>query len=110
MVLLIQLVPWVVLTILGVIILCSKHKKVRIWAMIALIIFLIVYPKVQPSYMPKGEISRTAVPGFEPSKAVIEDNNRKPVSSEERQAKQDEEYRLGAPGLRPDNSGLGIKP
>ena len=110
MVLLIQLVPWVVLTILGVIILCSKHKKVRIWAMIALIIFLIVYPKVQPSYMPKGEISRTAVPGFEPSKAVIEDNNRKPVSSEERQAKQDEEYRLGAPGLRPEASGVGIKP
>jgi hypothetical protein len=75
-------------------------KTRKHWLLGVLITFLIIYPKVQPSYMPKGDIQRTEVPGFNPSKAEIQDNNRKPVSSEIRNERQKEEYRNGLDFLK----------
>lgn len=59
------------------------------------VLFLIIYPQIQPSYMPKGDIPRTSVPSFEASNAEIEDRNRKPVPSEVRQAEQERMYKEG---------------
>ena len=97
MVLLINLIPWLVIGSCLLIGMFVKSTKVRARTLAILVIFLIVYPKVQPSYMPKGNITRSEVPAFEPTQAVIEDRNRKPVPSEERQAKQDQQYKDGLP-------------
>lgn len=54
------------------------------WLIATTIILLIVYLQVQPSYMPKGKIERSAVPELEQSEATIEDRASKPDSLGER--------------------------
>lgn len=73
----------------------TKNQKVRIGAIIYLICLFILYPKIHPSYLPKGEIQRSEVPGFEPSKAEINDRNRKPEPTEVRQSRQEKSYKEG---------------
>lgn len=96
MVLLINLIPWLIVAGATVCGFYFNTKKVWVWMFGIMIATAVLYPKVQPSYMPKGDITRTALPEFEASKAEIEDRNRKPVPSEVRQAQQEEEYRKGA--------------
>ena len=76
-------------------VLWRKTVKAFVIAAATVVTFAIIYPKIQPSYLPKGDIQRTEVPGFEPSKAVIEDRNRKPVPSEVRQERMEAEYKQG---------------
>lgn len=70
-----------------------KTKKHRYLAFAVL--FLIVYPQIQPSYMPKGIVERKQIPSIEGSKLEIEDRNRKPITSEIRNSAQNDEYKKG---------------
>ena len=97
MVVLINLFPWFVAVCCIVGAVKVKSIKWKLAIAVFFMAFAVIYPKVQPSYMPKGKIERSQIQYAEPSDAVVEDRNRKPVPSEERQAKQDEEYRKGAP-------------
>lgn len=73
----------------------AKTKKRKVQVFLLSVLVLIIYMKAQPSYLPKGDISRTSVPSFEASNAPIEDRNRKPVPSEVRQAEQERMYKEG---------------
>lgn len=72
-------------------------KTKKTWFLIVMVIFLIIYPQVQPSYMPKGTVTRTSVPSFDTPSGEIKDNNRKPVPSEVRNAAQEQQYKDGLP-------------
>lgn len=76
-------------------VLWKKTVKALVIAATVVVTFAIIYSKIQPSYLPKGDIQRSDIPGFEPSKAEIEDRNRKPVPSEVRQERMEAEYRQG---------------
>lgn len=81
--------------ILALLYIWYKKKKARyLWAAGAI---LLIYNLIQPSYMPKGTVTRMANPAFEQSNAVIEDRNRKPEDPNERQARQEQSYRDGFP-------------
>lgn len=67
------------------------------WMVFAGVALLLVYGAVQPSYIPKGEVKRQTLEKFEPSNAVIEDRNRKPVDSTTRNAGQAQAYKDGLP-------------
>lgn len=97
MVVLLNILPILVLIATFGIAFFSKSKKVKVWAIISAAAFLLLYSMVQPSYLPKGEITRTAVPDFSPSSGEIQDRNRKPEPSETRQARQEQAYRDGFP-------------
>lgn len=45
---------------------------------------MLLYFQAQPSYLPKGEITRSPPPVFGASNAQIEDRNRKPMPGDER--------------------------
>jgi len=71
-----------------------KFKKIWILAITLLVLF--IYFKAQPSYLPKGQINRTALPAFEAKPDLeIEDRLSKPKDPDQRQAEQDERYRNG---------------
>lgn len=71
-----------------------KHK--RIWIPVVTGLLLFIYFQAQPSYLPKGEVKRTAVPQFEAKEdLVIEDRNSKPKDPDQRQAEQEAKYREG---------------
>lgn len=91
MVLLLNLLIPAFLLVIGLIWWKSKNWKV----LLAIPFFFLLYWKVQPSYLPKGDIQRTEVPTFELNKAEIRDNNRKPVPSEVRNAEQERKYQEG---------------
>lgn len=93
MVLLLNLVSWVVVLIF--IYIWYKTKKFRYLVVAA--VFMLIYNIAQPSYMPKGTVTRMANPAFEQSNAAIEDRNRKPEDPNERQARQEQSYRDGFP-------------
>lgn len=72
-------------------------KTRKAYWLIVIGVFIFLYAKVQPSYMPKGRIQRSAVPEFSAPKGEIQDRNRKAVPSEIRNAEQQEAYRRGLP-------------
>ena len=72
-----------------------KTRKV-VWIFVILV-FVFLYARVQPTYMPKGDITRTSVPEFPAPRGEIQDRNRKPVPSEIRNAEQMEAYKRGLP-------------
>ena len=67
------------------------------WLLFAMIGLAVVYGQFQPSYLPKGEVYRTAPPQFSAPTGEIKDENRKPVTSEERNALQEQSYKDGLP-------------
>lgn len=73
----------------------TKSNTVTYCALAFIVGVLILYPKIQPSYLPKGTVQRTEVPEFAPSNAEIDDRNRKPVPTEVRQAHQEKAYKEG---------------
>lgn len=91
MVLFLNLLVPIFLAVVGLIFWKSKNWKV----LIAIPVFFIIYTAAQPSYLPKGDIQRSAIPEFTPSKAEIVDNLRKPVPSEVRNAEQERKYKEG---------------
>ena len=92
--------PFIVFAIAAGVVLWARSVTVTCWTVAIAATFLFLYPKVQPSYLPKGDIQRSELPAFEPSKAEIEDRNRKPVDPEVRDARQKEQYELGSPALK----------
>ena len=75
MILLINLIPLLIAAIgFGL-----SWKLKKLWIAAATVAALFLYFQAQPSYMPKGEISRSAPPVFVESEAGIEDRNSKPV-------------------------------
>lgn len=97
MVVLLNILPFLVLIAAFAIAFFSKSMRVRAWAIISAVAFLLLYSMVQPSYLPKGEITRTAVPDFSSPSGEIQDRNRKPEPTETRQARQEQAYRDGFP-------------
>lgn len=93
MTLLINLIPVYILFIA-----CGlfwKYKKGWILAVGVLVIG--VYMQVQPSYLPKGEIKRSDVPAFIPSRADIEDRNSTPKSGEDYDKERNRQIKDGLP-------------
>lgn len=74
----------------------AKKFKTKVIYVILLVLLILLYKKVQPSYIPKGDITRSDIPELVvPPDAVIEDRNRKPVPSEVRNKEQTEAYKNG---------------
>ena len=59
-----------------------------------------LYTFLLPSYLPKGEIKRSAIPEFTQTTAEIENRARQPVPQEERRAQQEQQYREGPASLK----------
>lgn len=91
MILLLNLVVPFFVIIVGFIAWKTKNWK----SLLALPFAWIIYTAAQPSYLPKGDIQRSSVPEFTPSKAEIVDKARKPVPSEVRNAEQERKYKEG---------------
>jgi hypothetical protein len=75
-------------------------KTKRTWFFLALVAVVVLYPMLQPSYMPKGEIKRTPVPGFLPSDAPIEARNREAETTEQRDARMKQTVEDGLPFIK----------
>ena len=99
MVLFWNILPAIIVALTFFVVLRAKKSKVKLWTVGIAAALLILLQMAQPSYLPKGDIQRSELPAFEPSKAQIEDRNRKPVDSEIRDARQKEQYELGSPAL-----------
>lgn len=97
MVLLINLIPWVIVLVGGYL----AYRKRKLWIVAATIAALFLYMKAQPSYMPKGDIQRSAIPEFAvPANAEIEDRNRKSQDRMEVRKQQEDQYREGPAFLK----------
>lgn len=80
MTLLINLIPLLIAAIgLGL-----SWKLRKLWVAAATVATLFLYFQAQPSYMPKGQVTRSEPPAFTESEARIEDRNSKPMSGDER--------------------------
>lgn len=91
MTLLINLIPLLIAAIgFGL-----SWKLRSLWAALATIAVLFLYFQAQPSYMPKGEVTRSEPPVFVESDAPIEDRNLKPMPGEERDARRREAVQQG---------------
>lgn len=80
----------------------GRHKK-SIIAAIAAIILIYIWSAIQPSYGPKGNIARTAVPEFEQSESEISDRLKKPVPAEDRDKSREEKYKEKLPFIDEKN-------
>lgn len=97
MVLLLNILPWAVVP--GLLALAYYFKKVRIFCVACAVAVVVLYPKVQPSYMPKGQIVRSEIPAFEKSDAKIENRQLAPKSGKEYDAQREEAIKKGLPFL-----------
>ncbi|UUC95340.1 MULTISPECIES: hypothetical protein [Comamonas] len=80
MTLLINLIPLLIAAIgFGL-----SWKLRKLWVAAATVATLFLYFQAQPSYMPKGQVTRSEPPAFTESEARIEDRNSKPMSGDER--------------------------
>lgn len=62
-----------------------------------MLVTLVLYFQLQPSYLPKGEIKRTSIPSFEQKSLEVVDNTPKPMSGEERDQRRKELYKEKLP-------------
>jgi hypothetical protein len=89
MVIILNLLPFLVSLGLGFI----AYKIRKWWPIVVMVVFVLTYKLVQPSYLPKGVVERTQLPEFEQSGLVIQDVQRKPaLTGVERDAKMQEDY------------------
>lgn len=102
MILLLNLITLVVLIVASYLFYVQKTMKGRFVVFAITVLCLSVYAAARPSYLPKGEIKRTAVPAFEYKEIAPSDLQHKPLSVEEREAKQQEEYEKPLPFLQPE--------
>ena len=59
-------------------------KLRKAWPLLPMALVLGLYMLLQPSYLPKGEVTRTTPPPFAPSNATVEDRLSKPVPGDVR--------------------------
>ena len=97
MVFLLNLIPLAIVLLGLYAIYRARKNRNRIFAAVVFTVAgLFLYTKLQPSYLPKGDIERSEIPAFTvPEDAKIEDRNRAPVPQMERRAQQEEQYRNG---------------
>ena len=67
----------------------------KLWIAAVTVAALFLYFQAQPSYMPKGEITRSEPPVFTESETPIEDRNSKPMSGEERDQRMQDAVKRG---------------
>lgn len=91
MTLLLNLLPWLI----GLLGFGLAWQRKQVWIAAATVAFLAVYFMVQPSYLPKGEITRTPLPAFTASDANIEDRVSKPMPPDERDQRRRESVQQG---------------
>jgi hypothetical protein len=102
MVLLLNALPLLIvaLTILLIVVFVKRNKqKYAVYSTVAMLVLMMLYMKVQPSYLPKGTVERSEIPAFEEKEGLVRDSLRKPVSTEERDVKRMEEIKKGLPFL-----------
>ncbi len=92
MTLLFNILPWIIIAATIVSVLKTKYP---LQSFLVGVVVFILYTLVQPSYLPKGTVSISELPDFEPSSAVIEDRNRKPVPLDERDEAMREKVKQG---------------
>lgn len=93
MIILLNLIPFFILaTGIGV----AVWRK-KAWVVIPTILALFIYYKLQPSYLPKGNIERTALPEFNYSGGEIQDRSPKAKSLDDSRSKREEVYKNGLP-------------
>lgn len=90
---------WVVILVVAAL---SYWKWRKTWIVVVTAIALLVYPMVQPSYMPKGQVKRSSIPAFEQSHSEVQDRLLKPPSGEEMDAKREQMIKDGLPFLTSD--------
>ena len=93
MVLLINVIPWVIL-VCGA---YALYKTRNPWVILATVAVIFIYKKAQPSYLPKGDIQREPVPEMVYKKYELQDRNRKPDTTEERQERMNDSIKNGLP-------------
>mgnify|MGYP000873605639 CR=1 FL=1 len=91
MILLINLIP----LLLAAIGFGLSWKLRKLWIAAATVVALLLYFQAQPSYMPKGQVTRSEVPGFKESDASIEDRNSKPMPGSERDQRMHDAVKQG---------------
>lgn len=74
-----------------------SFKLKKLWPLVVAAIFLVIYTIVQPSYLPKGEVKRSAIPEFERSESRIQDRNLKAKTGEEYDEKRQQMIKEGLP-------------
>lgn len=82
------------IAILGV---ALAYKLHRVWPLAVSLVVLTLYMQFQPSYMPKGQVTRSDVPVFEQTESVIEDRNSKPKSGGDYDKEMEEKVKKGLP-------------
>lgn len=76
-----NILPWIIIAATIVAVFKTKYP---LQSFVVGVVLFILYTFLQPSYLPKGTVSISELPAFEPSSAVIEDRNSKPVPLDER--------------------------
>lgn len=80
----------------------KKDKSKVVLPLILLVMTLFLYFQVQPSYLPKGEIKRSAIPQFEQKELKVKDIQSKPMSGEERDERRNKAYKEPLPFIEKD--------
>lgn len=97
MVILLNLIPWVIFLSGAVLFWTSKSDKTKVFALVGTVVLLGLYVKVQPSYIPKGDIQRTEAPKFASPEGVIKDRSPKASPLEDSRSQREEKYKNGLP-------------
>lgn len=74
-----------------------SNLQVLLAPFLVLALFWAVYMKLQPSYLPKGEIKRNSVPTFEQKDYEVKDLQPKPMKGEDRDERRKELYKEKLP-------------
>lgn len=77
--------------------LLAAYKLRKVWPVIVGGVVLALYMQFQPTYMPKGVVTRPALPAFEESDAKIVDNLLKPKPGELYDAEREAAIKKGLP-------------
>ena len=75
----------------------AAYKTKQPWPLVVGIVVIALYMQFQPSYMPKGEVTRQALPAFEASDAKIENHLLMPKSGAEYDEKRQADIEKGLP-------------
>lgn len=91
----------VILNLLWILVLAvsalAAYKIKKPWPVVVGIVVVALYMQFQPSYSPKGVVTRQALPAFEASDAKIQNHLLMPKSGEEYDAKRQADIEKGLP-------------
>jgi len=93
MVLLLNLIAPIIVIVFGYI----WWKTRKAWPLVVMVASLLLYVQAQPSYIPKGEVKRTAIAPFEQKDVEIQNRLLTPPSGAEMDRKRGEMIKEGLP-------------